>query len=302
MTHAQDHGVSNRQRLLLALAITGLVFVVQLVGAFLTGSLALLADSGHMFSDLAGLGIALLATSIALKPATERATFGFQRAEVFGALINGTVLVVVAVVVGIHAAQRLIDPSEFIVDAWPMVVFASIGLVANIAAAIILRPQRHTSINMRGAYLEVLGDLLGSVAAIIAGLTIALTGFVQADAIASIIIALMIAPRAMILLRDSVRVLAQTVPHDLSVREIRTHLLEAEGVVDVHDVHVWSITSGRPVFSAHVVVEPSVFEESRTGPLLDELALCLEHHFDVEHSTFQLEPAEHARHEGHTHA
>ncbi|HEY9498188.1 MAG TPA: cation diffusion facilitator family transporter, partial [Terrimesophilobacter sp.] len=173
---------------------------------------------------------------------------------------------------------------------------------ANIVAAIILRPQAQSSINMRGAYLEVLGDLLGSVAAIVAAAIILATGFMQADAIASLAIALMIAPRAVFLLRDAVRVLSESVPVDTSVAEIREHILGTAGVVDVHDIHVWAITSGHPVFSAHVVVAAEVFANREAGRLLDELADCLSDHFDVAHSTFQLEPAEHAQHEEHFHS
>lgn len=305
MTHSHDHGLTggatNRTRLLWALGITASVVVVQLIGAILTGSLALLADAGHMFSDVFGLTIALAATVLAAKPANERATFGYQRSEVFGALINGTILFVVAVVVAVTAVTRLLNPGEVEVPGLPMLLFAAVGLLANVVAALILRPARGSSINMRGAYLEVLGDMLGSVAAIVAGAVILFTGFQQADAIASIAIAALIAPRAFLLLKDSVRVLFQTVPVETSVAEIRDHILGNDGVVDVHDVHVWSITTGQQVFSAHVVVDPAVFAEARTGALLDQLGECLADHFDVEHSTFQLEPAEHAGHEHHVH-
>lgn len=284
------------------LGIVGAVLVVEVLGALFTGSLALLADAGHMFSDTIGLAVALAATVIAARPATDRATFGFQRAEVFGALLNGAILLVVAITVGYQAISRLIDPGDLEVKSLPMLVVAAIGLLANIVAAIILRPQAQSSINMRGAYLEVLGDLLGSVAAIVAAAIILATGFMQADAIASLAIALMIAPRAVLLLRDAVRVLSESVPVDTSVAEIREHILGTVGVVDVHDIHVWAITSGHPVFSAHVVVAAEVFANREAGRLLDELADCLSDHFDVAHSTFQLEPAEHAQHEEHFHS
>lgn len=300
MTHTHTHS-TNRARLLWALAITALVVAVQLVGALLTGSLALFADAGHMFSDVFALTIALTATVLAARPANERATFGYQRSEVFGALINGTILVVVAVVVGVTAVIRLLNPGAVEVPGVPMLVFAAVGLAANVVAALILRPARDSSINMRGAYLEVLGDMLGSLAAIVGAVAIIVWGYQPADAIASILIAALIAPRALLLLRDSVRVLFQAVPVETSVAEIREHILGNEGVVDAHDIHVWSITTGRQVFSAHVVVDPAVFVAQRTGQLLDALGECLAEHFDVEHSTFQLEPAEHANHEGHTH-
>ncbi|MBX3090270.1 MAG: cation transporter [Cryobacterium sp.] len=297
-----DHNSSaSRSRLVIVLVIVVSVLVLEVVAAIVTGSLALFADAGHMFSDTIGLAVALAATVIAARPATERATFGFQRAEVFGALINGGILLAVAVSVGVQAVLRLLQPEGVHVLSLPMLVVGVIGLVANIAAALILRPQSEASINMKGAYLEVLGDLFGSVAAIVAAIVIMTTGFMAADALASLAIALLIAPRAFLLLRDALRVLSEAVPVDTSVAEIREHLLSAGGVVDVHDVHVWAITSGHPVFSAHVVVNDEVFAKRRTGQLLDELAECLAEHFDVEHSTFQLEPAEHAGHEEQLH-
>jgi cobalt-zinc-cadmium efflux system protein len=295
------HSGANRTRLSIVLAIVVVVLVVEVVGAILTGSLALLADAGHMFSDTIGLTVALAATVIAARPATERATFGFQRAEVFGALINGAILLAVAIAVGVQAISRLVAPGALEIQSVPMLLVAALGLLANVVAALILRSQAKTSINMRGAYLEVLGDLLGSIAAIVAAVIILTTGFMPADAIASLAIALMIAPRAILLLRDAVRVLGESVPADTSVAEIRDHILATPGVVDVHDVHVWAITSGQPVFSAHVVVASEVFAQLETGTLLDELAACLADHFDVEHSTFQLEPEEHARHEDQFH-
>ena len=299
--HSHGHGLANRHRLGVAIGIVAFVLVIEAGGALFTGSLALLADAGHMFSDLVGLVVALVATAVASRPATDRATFGFQRAEVFGALINGGILLIVAASVGISAVLRLATASQIEVHSLPMLAVASVGLLANIAAALVLRGQAAASINMRGAYLEVLGDLLGSLAAIVAAVVILTTGFSQADSIASLAIALMIAPRAVLLLRDAVRVLSEAAPVQTSVAEIRAHLLATAGVVDVHDVHVWAITSGNPVFSAHVVVETTVFTNRETGRLLDELSACLAHHFDVAHSTFQLEPAEHAEHEDHFH-
>jgi len=297
-----QHTSANRTRLTVVLVIVVSVLILEVIGAWLTGSLALFADAGHMFSDTIGLVVALPATVIAAKPATDRATFGFQRAEVFGALVNGAILLVLAAVVGYHAVSRLLNPGDVEVLSGPMLLIAGIGLVANVVAAVILRPQSGTSINMRGAYLEVLGDLLGSIAAIVAALVILLTGFMPADAIASLAIAAMIAPRAVLLLRDAVRVLGESVPVDTSVAEIRDHILRTEGVVDVHDIHVWAITSGQPVFSAHVVVSGEVFAQRDSGRLLDELAECLSDHFDVAHSTFQLEPVDHSRHEEHFHS
>ena len=301
MGHDHAHGTgSNHRRLSIAIGIVAAVLLLEVVGAWLTGSLALLADAGHMLSDLLGLIVALTATMVAARPATDRATFGFQRAEVFGALINGLILIVVASVVSVAAIIRLINPSDAEVLGTPMLVVAVIGLAANLAAMVLLRPAAAGSINMRGAYLEVLGDALGSVAVIVAAIIILTTGFAQADAVASLVIAGMIVPRAYCLLRDVVRVFSQSTPADTDVSEIRRHLFGTAGVVAVHDVHVWAMTSGAHVFTAHIVVEPAVLAAG-TDALLDELSGCLAVHFDVAHSTFQLEPAEHAEHEDHQH-
>jgi cobalt-zinc-cadmium efflux system protein len=299
MGHDHHRGMTNRARLGVAIAIIACVLVAEVVGAWLSGSLALLADAGHMVSDLLGLVVAIVALTIAARPATDRATFGFQRAEVFGALANGLILLGVAVYVAIEGVQRLIEPSEVL--GVPMLIVAGVGLLANVVVLLLLRDRAHDSIGMRGAYLEVLGDLLGSIAAVVGGVVVLATGFMRADAIASLIIAALIVPRALSLLRDVIRVLAQAVPAGMDVAEIREHLRGATGVVDVHDVHVWAMTSGAPVFSAHVVVTQELFARGGTGALLDELGECLAEHFDVEHSTFQLEPEEHAANESYLH-
>jgi cobalt-zinc-cadmium efflux system protein len=292
---------TNRRSLGLAIGIVSLVLVVEVIGAAATDSLALLADAGHMVSDLIGLIVALVATVVAARPATDRHSYGFQRAEVLAALFNGLVLVGVAVFVAVEGIGRLLAPEETSIPPVPLLVVAVIGLVANFVALMILRGASGTSLNMRGAYLEVFGDLLGSVTVIVASIVILTTGFAPADAIASLVIAVMIVPRAVSLLRDVMRVLFQQTPLDTDVAKIREHILETPGVVDVHDVHVWAVTTGRNIFSAHVVVEQEAFERGETGRLLDELSGCLTAHFDVEHSTFQLEPAEHALHEEHLH-
>lgn len=301
-THGHDHGVShtNRKRLLIAIAIIATLLVVEVIGAALSGSLALYADAGHMLSDLSGLLVALVATIIAARPATDRRTFGNRRAEVLGALFNGAILIVVVVTITIEAVQRLFEPSGE-VRATLMIFVAILGAAANVAALLVLRGGAAESINLRGAYLEVLGDLFGSIAVILAGVVIVLTGFQRADAIASLLIAGLILPRALVLLREVFQVLSQGTPKGTDVALIRSHVLSRPGVVDVHDVHVWSITPGSNVFSAHVVVEPSVFSDGQTGRLLDELSECLSEHFDVAHSTFQLEPREHATHESEQH-
>jgi cobalt-zinc-cadmium efflux system protein len=297
MAHDHAQHTDNRRKLWLVLGIVAVVLVAEVVGGILTGSLALLADAGHMFSDLTGLGIALVALGVAARPATQRHTYGYRRVEVLAALLNGLILLGVAVSITITGVSRLLDPGRVEVLGIPMLVVAIVGLLANVVSAIILRSSAKTSINMRGAYFEVLGDLFGSIGVIVAAVIILATGFVQADAIASLVIAAGILPRAWVLLRDVWRVLNQSTPPDTDVDLIRRHIRDAPGVIDVHDVHVWSITTGEHVFTAHVVVEAAVFAEQRTGEMLDTLSECLAGHFDVEHSTFQLEPAKHAGHE-----
>ncbi|CAD6001069.1 cation diffusion facilitator family transporter [Agreia sp. COWG] len=307
MAHNDQHGHSHasastdRKRLGFAIGIVALVLVVEVAGAALTGSLALLADAGHMVSDLIGLIVALVASIIATRPATDRHSFGFQRVEVFAALFNGVVLVGVAVFVAVEGVSRLLSPAQTSITPIPLLVVAVIGLLANFGALMLLRGGAASSLNMRGAYLEVFGDLLGSITVIAAALIIMATGFAPADAIASLVIAAMIVPRAVSLLRDVFRVLLQQTPVDTDVEQIRAHILAEEGVVDVHDVHVWAVTTGRNIFSAHVVVDQGVFGRGDTGLMLDRLSTCLAGHFDVEHSTFQLEPTEHAGHEQHLH-
>ena len=293
---------SSARRLLMALGVLAVFLVVEVLGALLSGSLTLLADAGHMVSDLIGLGIALAATLVAARPATERSTFGYRRAEVLGALINGLVLVAVALFVGVEAVRRLSAPEDATVQSVPMLLVAVEGLAANLVALTVLRGSRRQTINLRGAYLELLGDALRSVAAILAAAVILLTGFDRADPIASLVVAVLLLPRAVSLLRDVLSVLTESAPSGTDVAAIRDHICSAPGVVEVHDVHVWAITHGAPVFTAHVVVEADVFERGETDRLLDELAGCLEGHFDVAHSTFQLEPAGHAEHEEHRHA
>lgn len=303
MGHDHGHASSargNRARIAIALAITIVVLVAEVVGAAVSGSLALLGDAGHMSSDAIGLVVALVASVVAARPATDRHTFGFQRMEVLAALVNGLILVVVAAVVAFEAIRRLASGGDHI-DAAPMLIVAVVGLAANVVAFLVLRGGDRASLNLRGAMLEVFGDMLGSIAAIIAAVVILATGFAPADAIASLVIAALIVPRAVLLLRDVVRVLTESAPHDRDVEQIREHIRETVGVVAVHDVHIWNITSGAPVFTAHVVVEPAVFERGETDAMLDSLSGCLSEHFDVAHSTFQLEPAGHAEHEEHAH-
>jgi len=290
----------HRQRLIAVLGITLAVVLIQIVGAVISGSLALLADAGHMLSDAAGVFIALLAAWIAARPASDLRTYGYQRAEVLAALANALVLIVISVVIFTEAVRRIGSAPEVRTDV--MLYAAVLGAVANLVSLLILRGAQKESLNVRGAYLEVLGDLLGSFAVIVAAVVIMVTGFQAADTIASMVIALMILPRAWHLLRDVVDVLLEATPKGVEVQMIREHILSVAGVVSVHDIHIWTITSGVPVFSAHVVVEDEVLSARGADQVLDKLTTCLGSHFDTEHCTFQLEPESHSEHESRQHA
>lgn len=292
-------GQANHRLLAISLTLTATVMIVQVVGAILTGSLALLADAAHMFADSSALVIALIASLVAARPANDRNTYGYQRAEVFGALINAVILIALCVWIAVEAVQRLLDPAEVEIAGGLMIVVATVGLVANAVSLWLLSAAQRTSINVRGAYLEVLGDLIGSAVVIVAAVIIAVTGWMPADALASLAIALMIVPRAIALLREVFAVLGERVPEGTDVGTIRSHILSKHGVTDVHDIHVWQLTRGAPVFTAHVVVEQDVLADGRAAALLESLQSCLSEHFDVAHSTFQLEPADHVDHEAH---
>lgn len=306
MGHNHDHtqGMTgtgkHRKRLIIVLSITLSVVVIQVAGAALSGSLALLADAGHMLSDAAGVFIALLASWIATRPATDQRTYGYQRAEILAALANALILIVIAVIIALEAFRRFGETPEIRTDT--MLIAAIIGAVANGVSLLILRGGQEESLNLRGAYLEVLGDLLGSLAVIAAALVIMFTGFTAADPIASILIAAMILPRAWSLLKDVVDVLLEATPKGVDVGMIREHILAVEGVQSVHDIHIWTITSGVPVFSAHVVVDDHALSPESADRILDRMQRCLGSHFDTEHCTFQLEPASHQAHEAHQHA
>ena len=285
----------DRSRLRLVLLVTAVVAVVELVGAFLSGSLALLADAGHMLTDTAAIVLALSASYVATLPATPRRTFGYHRAEILAALINAVVLLGVCGYLAFAGIRRLLDPVD--VEAGQMLAFAAVGLAANLVSLALLARRRSQSLNMRGAFLEVLGDAFGSVAAIAAGVVIATTGFTRADSIASLLIAVLILPRAWSLLRDCLQVLLEGTPPGVDMEVVRRHLAAADGVTDVHDLHAWSITSGMPALSAHVSVTEEALAARGVGQILDELGQCVATHFGIEHATFQVEPEAHRKHE-----
>jgi cobalt-zinc-cadmium efflux system protein len=289
-----------RRRLAAVLALTASVVVVQVIGGLLSGSLALLADAGHMLTDATGLAIALVAATLALRPADNARTYGLLRAEILAAFANAVLLSAVAVWVLVQAVGRWNDPPR--VETGVMLGVAVLGGVANLVPMRVLHSASRDNLNMRGAYLEVLGDLLGSIAVVVAALVIAVTGYRRADVVASVLIALMILPRTWSLLRDVLDVLLEATPRGVDLDSVREHMRGVRGVVDVHDLHAWTITSGVPVLSAHLVVDDQCLDEGRTGEVLDRLGECLGAHFDVEHCTFQLEPVGHQAHEPAHHA
>lgn len=292
--HATAAG-KHRGRLIAVLCITLGVFVVQVLGALISSSLSLMADSLHMLTDATGVFIALIASVLAGLPATSKRTYGLMRVEVLAALVNAIVLGVIAILIFIEAIRRFGADVE--VHSAPMLIAAVVGAAANVVSLLILRRGQAESLNVRGAYLEVLGDLLGSIAVIVAGVVIFFTGWTPIDQIASIAIALLIAPRAYSLMRDVLRVLLEAPPKGFDVDATRKHILSIPGVLDAHDLHAWTITSGVNAFSAHVTVDDATWGAKAYHDILDEVHACLSEHFDTSHCTIQLEPQRHIGHE-----
>ncbi|MDX3691795.1 cation diffusion facilitator family transporter [Streptomyces europaeiscabiei] len=296
--HAPTSGTAAgayRGRLRIALSITLTVMVVEIVGGVLADSLALIADAAHMATDAVGLGMALLAIHFANRPATGNRTFGYARAEILAALANCLLLLGVGGYVLYEAVQRFVTPVG--TEGGLTVVFGAIGLVANMISLTLLMRGQKESLNVRGAFLEVAADALGSLAVIISAVVILLTGWQAADPIASLAIGLMIVPRTVKLLRETLDVLLEAAPKNVDMAEVRAHILALPGVEDVHDLHAWTITSGMPVLSAHVVVSSDTLDSIGHEKVLHDLQGCIGDHFDVEHCTFQLEPSGHAEHE-----
>ncbi len=293
-----SHGVSadaDRRYLLVALGLLAAFMLGEVIVAVVSGSLALLSDAGHMLSDVGAIGAALWAIRLAARPAAGAWTFGWKRAEILSAAGNGITLLVVSGIVTAEAISRLIHPPQ--VHGWPVVIVAAAGIAVNITAAWVLAKANRTSLNMQGAFRHVLTDLYGFIGTVIAGLIIVAAGYTRADAIASLIVVALMLKASWELLRDSGRILLEAAPADMDLHEVRTHLLETRHVHDVHDLHIWTVTSNMRALSAHVVVDDSCFHDGHVPQLLDELQACLLGHFDLEHSTFQLEAAEHAGHE-----
>ncbi|MFG2344300.1 cation diffusion facilitator family transporter [Streptomyces phaeochromogenes] len=304
-SHGHAHGVAEggggtaaaayRGRLRVALWITLTVMVVEIVGGIVANSLALVADAAHMATDALGLAMALLAIHFAARPPSGNRTFGYARAEILAALANCLLLLGVGGYVLYEAIQRFVTPAE--TEGGLTAVFGLIGLVANMISLSLLMRGQKESLNVRGAFMEVAADALGSLAVLVSAVLVLTTGWQAADPVASIVIGLMIVPRTWKLLRETLNVLLEAAPEDVDMAAVRSHIRALPGVEDVHDLHAWTITSGLPVLSAHVVVGAEALDTIGHEKLLHELRACLGDHFDVEHCTFQLEPDGHAAHE-----
>jgi cobalt-zinc-cadmium efflux system protein len=291
---------ANARYLVIALVLIVAFMLVEVVVALISGSLALLSDAGHMLTDAGAIGAALWAIRLAARPATASWTFGWKRAEILSAAVNGITLLVVGALVAFEAIRRLLEPPP--VEGGPVLVVALLGVAVNVVAAWVLAKANRSSLNVEGAFQHILTDLYGFIATFLAGVVIVLTGFIQADAIASLVVVALMVHAAWGLLRDSGRILLEAAPAGVDLDQIRLHLRSNDHVLDVHDLHVWTVTSDLPALSVHVVIEDPCFHDGHAPQLLDQMQSCLVGHFDVEHSTFQFEPASHGDHEDHGHA
>ena len=282
-THRHHHKSESWRRLSLVLVLTMLYMFAEVVGAWWTGSLALLADAGHMFTDVAALILALIAVWFGSRPATSRKTFGYYRLEIIAALVNGVALVVISLFIFYGAYERWLSPP--VVKSGPMIVVASGGLIVNLVCAWILHAREDVDLNLRGAWMHVMGDALGSVAAILAGVCMLLFGWYAADAIFSVVISLLIIWGSVRLIKESTNVLLEGTPAHINLAAVEHAILDTRGVSDVHDLHVWTITSGRDALSAHVIHAASISQPD----LLRELRTKLHDRFGVDHLTIQME-------------
>lgn len=299
--HAHASQGTHRSKLTIVVGITAAILVAEVIGAWWTNSLALLVDAGYMLTAASGLLMALIATNLALRPPTPERTWGWRRAEVLAAGAQAAVLLAVGVYAFVEGVRRLYTPPE--VTAGGLLMFGIAGLVGSIVSMLVLSSGRGANLNMRAAFLEVGNDALGSVAVIMSAVVIALTGWTRIDALAGMLIAGLIVPRAITILREAGSILLESTPAGLDLDEVRRHILEVPRVVGVHDLHASTIATGLPVLTAHVVVEDACFAEG-AAQMLGDLQACVADHCDVsvEHSTFQLEPPtyndfEHVRHD-----
>lgn len=283
--HVHRHGraAESQRRLSIVLILTSIYMVAEAIGGWWTGSLALFADAGHMFADVAALTLALMAVWFGARPATPRKTFGYYRLEILAALINGVALVLVSFLIFYEAYQRWASPP--LVRSREMMLVAAGGLLVNIVCAWVLHRDRQEDLNVRGAWLHVIGDALGSVGAIIAGAVMFWFGWYAADPLVSGIIALLIVWSSWHLIRESTNVLLEGTPSHINLAAVEDAILETQGVDDVHDLHLWTITSGREALSAHIIHGAAASQPE----LLKELRAKLQERFGVDHLTIQME-------------
>jgi cobalt-zinc-cadmium efflux system protein len=284
---------------LIALGLIGAFIVVEVTVALLSRSLALLADAGHMLADAGAIGGSVWALSLARRPSSPIWSFGLKRAEILAAAANGVTLLVVGLLVIAEAVPRLIHPPE--THGVPILVVALVGVVINLIATGVLARANRTSLNIEGAFQHVLTDLYGFIGTAAAGVIIIVTGWRRADPIASLVVVVLVLRASWQLLRASGHILLEGTPDTVNLDEVRQHLHELPEVLAVHDLHAWTLTSDLPALSAHVVVTDACLGDGSVAAVLDKLQHCLASHFDVEHSTFQLEAPAHAGHEPGTH-
>lgn len=286
-SHGHEHSRlrADRRALAVALALVAAFMVVEVVAGLLADSLAVLADAGHMLSDTASLALALFAAWLAGRPPTPQRSFGYRRAEILAALANGVLLVVVAIWIFIEAVRRLSDPPD-VVGGWVLVI-GVIGLVVNLAAAGVLYRAGSHSLNVRGALLHVLADLWGSVGVIVAGIVILTAGWELADPIVAMLIGVLVLTSSWRLLSESVAILLEATPSDIAADDVGRAILGVPSVVQVHDLHVWTITSGFPTLSAHVLVEPG----ADCHAIRRQIEAVLRRSFELEHTTLQVDHA-----------
>ncbi len=281
--HAHDLRELGRRRLLIVLALTAGFMLVELVGALLSNSLALLADAGHMVSDVAAITLSIFALWFARRPATQQKSYGYHRFEILAAFLNGITLVVIALVILWQAYRRLLAPEP--VEGGLMLGVAIAGLTVNIIAAYMLHSSAGHSLNVRGAYLHVLGDMLGSVGAIAAAIIILFTGWLQADPIISAFVALLILASSWRLVRESVDILLEAVPSHIDLNAVREAIAGVDGVEEVHDLHVWTLTSGYLAMSGHAVIT----DPGRYKDILRDIHQRMHDTFGIDHVTVQVE-------------
>ena len=281
-TYRAPLNVETRRRLTLALAITAAVMVVEFVGGWLASSLALLADAAHMLADVAALALALVAAWIARRPATPERSFGFLRLEILAALVNGAVLFAIALGIGVEAWRRVHAPEA--VNGALLLGVAAIGFAANVGAAVVLHRGHQHSLNQRGAYLHVLGDLLGSVGALIAGAIVIATGWTLADPLISVLIGLLVLASAWRLVKESLDVLLEATPRHIALSDVHERIVSVPGVESVHDLHLWTVTSGVVAMSGHLVVK----NPSDNQPILEAVQNRMRA-MGIHHVTVQVE-------------